>query len=164
MNNNVWLSLGSNQGDSISLMKKATLLLDANPQCRLIQSSSFYQTAPIGCQGNDFVNAALWITTTMQPETLLSLIHRIEKELGRVRLYTNSPRTIDIDILYFGDLQHQTTTLTIPHPEIKNRAFVLFPLMELNCPYISQTDLQSVESQEIRKIKPGEQNRESING
>lgn len=105
--------------------------LDALPQTRLIAASSLYRSAPLDAQGPDFVNAVAELRTALAPEQLLVELQRLEQQHGRKRPYENAPRTLDLDLLIFGRRCIETPTLTLPHPRLGRRAFVLAPLAEL---------------------------------
>jgi dihydroneopterin aldolase/2-amino-4-hydroxy-6-hydroxymethyldihydropteridine diphosphokinase len=143
----VYLGIGSNLGDKEANLKGAVHLLEEDPDCRVKRISSFRVTKPIGgVEQDDFLNGALEITTLKTPEQLLQRIGGIEKELKRERIVHWGPRTIDLDILFYDNAIVQTKELTIPHPEISNRAFVLDPLCEiapwLKHPVLGYTMLQ----------------------
>ena len=125
-----YLSLGSNLGDREANVRKALDLLA--DRMTLMKVSSLYETAPIGVTDqNDFFNAVALIETDLDPTDLLDAILDIEKIVGRVRNLRWGPRVIDIDILLYDDVEISTLELTIPHPEMMNRAFVLIPLAEI---------------------------------
>ena len=127
-----YLSLGSNLDDREANVRKALDHLAANPGIRVKKVSSLYETAPIGVtEQGDFINAVVWIETDLNPRNLLDAILDIEKIVGRVRNLRGGPRVIDIDILLYDDVEISTLELTIPHPEMMNRAFVLIPLAEI---------------------------------
>lgn len=126
-----YLSIGSNQGDRYDFLKKATLELK-NSGIEILCCSSVYETIPVGyVEQPDFLNAVLKVRLDYSPQQLLDIIHDIEKNLGRKRDKRWGPRTIDIDILLYDDLQVFDDDLIIPHPEMLNRAFVLKPLSEI---------------------------------
>jgi 2-amino-4-hydroxy-6-hydroxymethyldihydropteridine diphosphokinase len=129
--NSALILLGCNVGDCEINFKKSIGLLKIN--CgEITLSSQIYQTAPWGNQDQDyFLNQAIQINTILNPEELLFQTSRIENELGRIRQEINGPRTIDIDILFFNDLQFITNNLTIPHPRLHMRKFTLIPLNEI---------------------------------
>ena len=129
----VYLSLGSNQGDRENFLRKAIEKLTST-DLTVDQCSSFIETNPVDCPHpqNKYLNCAVKITTTLPPEELLQHTQAIENSLGRTRPFTNAPRTIDIDILLYDDINIQTEQLTIPHPRMHKRAFVMKPLAELN--------------------------------
>lgn len=125
------LSLGSNIDDRRLNLKKAIDKLKISG-FDIIGISSIYETEPVGYKDqNDFINIVLTGEYNSSPFELLSKIHKIESELGRERKFKDSPRTIDIDIIAFNDINIRTEELTIPHKEWKNRNFVLYPLKEI---------------------------------
>ncbi|AYG00321.1 GTP cyclohydrolase I FolE [Lactococcus allomyrinae] len=128
----VYLSLGSNIGDRQYYLHEALRLLGEHPQILLEHHSKFYETSPVGgVEQNSFINLAAKISTLLSPNDLLDFIHEIEAKLNRERKVHWGPRTIDIDILFYGEQQVDELQLTIPHPEVFNRLFVLIPLSEL---------------------------------
>ncbi|HVW11225.1 MAG TPA: 2-amino-4-hydroxy-6-hydroxymethyldihydropteridine diphosphokinase [Bryobacteraceae bacterium] len=128
----VWLALGSNLGDRRARLRQALEKLDS-PDLRLIRASSLYETAPMGLTDQPwFLNQVAEFETALLPLRLLHRIHRIENELGRVRTVVNGPRTVDIDIILYGNAIVRTAELEIPHPRYRERRFVLEPLAELN--------------------------------
>lgn len=128
----VYLSLGSNMGDRQGFLQAAVAKLSQSPANELIKASAYYQTSPVGgVVQDDFINQALLMETDLSATDLLDLIHEIEASLDRKRLVHWGPRTIDIDILFYGDTQLDTKTLSLPHPEVFNRLFVLVPLAEI---------------------------------
>lgn len=128
----VYLSLGSNMGDRQGFLQAAVTKLSQNPANKLIKASAYYQTSPVGgVVQDDFINQALVMETDLSATDLLDLIHEIEASLDRKRLVHWGPRTIDIDILFYGDTQLDTKALSLPHPEVFNRLFVLVPLAEI---------------------------------
>jgi len=144
MNSNIFLSLGSNLGDRLDHLSKAT---DA---IRLLGSvskiSSVYQTAPVGFkEQDDFMNLALQIECEFNVFEFHQKLLEIEKHLGRVRIIKNGPRIIDIDIIFFGDRVMRTDSLTLPHPRYMERNFVLAPLAEIAPEYICPWQKKSVQ-------------------
>lgn len=126
----VYLSLGSNLGDRESFLYKAIELLRHKGKIQKV--SSLYETKPLGVENQPlFLNGAVHITTTQVPETFLQYIHKIERWLGRERVIKWGPRTIDIDVILWGDLTYNSSTLVIPHPLFRGRIFVLKPLAEI---------------------------------
>ncbi|EFR45384.1 2-amino-4-hydroxy-6-hydroxymethyldihydropteridine diphosphokinase [Streptococcus pseudoporcinus] len=129
----IYLSLGSNMGDRKSYLKEAIHQLEQLPHTHLDKVSAIYETVAWGKTDQDnFLNLAACFETELEPITFLNHIHIIEKNLGRVRHEKWGPRTIDIDILLFGQVICKTQDLTIPHPFMTQRAFVLIPLLEIN--------------------------------
>jgi 2-amino-4-hydroxy-6-hydroxymethyldihydropteridine diphosphokinase len=101
------------------------------PGATLLAASSSYRTAPIDSSGDDYINAVAHISTSLPAEALLQALHAIETAHGRERPYRNAPRTLDLDLLLYGDEQISSPTLSVPHPRLTERAFVLVPLLEL---------------------------------
>jgi len=125
-----YIALGSNMGDKIGTCRRAIELLGRAGSVSKV--SSFYSTEPVGyADQEDFVNAVVEIRTELSPSALLACCHVIEDELGRKRLVRWGPRTIDLDILLYGDQVIDDRELTIPHPLMTARAFVLIPLSEI---------------------------------
>lgn len=128
----VYLSIGSNLGDRKQHLQQAIAYLKQNPAITVVRVSSIYETQPVGgVKQDDFLNIAVALQTKLTPRKLLDYLHQIEQMLHRKRLIHWGPRTIDLDILYFDDLVSQDQALTLPHPEIKNRLFVLVPMREI---------------------------------
>jgi len=126
------LGLGSNVGDKAGFIRQAASLLGTLGLIRDLSLSSLYRTAPWGHVEQDwFVNACAWGYTALRPADLLDRIKALEAEIGRTTTVRWGPRVIDIDILYYGDVELDTPRLILPHKEILNRAFVLVPLAEI---------------------------------
>jgi 2-amino-4-hydroxy-6-hydroxymethyldihydropteridine diphosphokinase len=128
-----YVALGSNLGDRHSTLSAAVRRLRAEPGLRVIDTSEFYETAPVHCPpgSGDFLNAVVAVETDRTPEDLLRLLLRVEREFGRVRTEPNSPRTLDLDLLLYEDRVVNTPELVLPHPRMHERDFVLAPLAEL---------------------------------
>ena len=128
----VLIGLGGNMGDPRQNMVEALALLDADPNCKVEQVSSFWRTPPWGkVDQPDFINACAKVSTRLEPRDFLALCLKSEQVLKRVRAERWGPRTLDIDILFFGDRVILENGLTVPHPRIAERAFVLVPLAEI---------------------------------
>lgn len=126
----IYLSLGSNVGDRERNLESAIERL--GPQVRILRASPIYETEPVDYTAQRwFLNLVVEAETGLFPLQLLSRIHKIEHALGRVRTVPKGPRTIDIDILFYGSTVMRTATLEIPHPRIPERRFVLAPLADL---------------------------------
>ena len=126
-----YILTGGNLGDRHTNLSRAADLLDSRAG-RILRRSILYETAAWGIESQpDFLNQVLEIETALDPEALLSLLLEIEREMGRIRGEKFGPRTIDLDILLYGDLVLNTTDLDIPHPRMAERRFVLMPLSEL---------------------------------
>ncbi len=130
--NTVYIGIGSNLGDALQNVDTAIDCLGHLPETYLDACSSYYRTAPIDAAGNDYVNAVVRLITALTPNHLLDSLLHIENQFGRKRPYRNAPRTLDLDILLYNMDQIQTERLTIPHPRMTERAFVLVPLAEIN--------------------------------
>lgn len=126
-----YVGLGANLGDAIGTLLDACDALHQLPNCRDVRISGFYRTAPVDADGPDYINAVASFKTTLDPHELLQQLFAIENAHGRERSYTNAPRTLDLDLLLYGDQQIQTEDLIVPHPRMHLRAFVLHPLAEL---------------------------------
>jgi 2-amino-4-hydroxy-6-hydroxymethyldihydropteridine diphosphokinase len=133
MVNNVYLGLGSNLGDRLKYLSNAVKLIDNDPNCSLIESSSVYETTPYGAVDQDnYYNVVIYIKTSLDPAALLVLIKQFEIKAGRKSDKKKwGPREIDIDILFYNNLIYDNDKLNIPHPEILSRDFVLIPLKEI---------------------------------
>jgi len=129
---NTYIGIGSNLGDKEKNIKKSIDLL--KEKCRILKVSSLYETEPVGYTNQDcFLNCVVEIDTELKPEELLKFSQSIEKILGRIKTIKYGPRTIDLDILFYGNYIIKTKNLIIPHPRLHKRLFVLEPLNEL-CP------------------------------
>ncbi|MDP2911973.1 MAG: 2-amino-4-hydroxy-6-hydroxymethyldihydropteridine diphosphokinase [Candidatus Omnitrophota bacterium] len=127
-----YISIGSNLGDRKANIEDAIQKLKKSGGVRVSKVSNIYETEPVGGpkQGK-FLNGAIKIETTLKPEALLKRLLKIEKDLGRKRTVKNGPRTIDLDILLFGDKKIDEPGLKIPHPRMREREFVMKPLKEI---------------------------------
>ncbi|HBB31827.1 MAG TPA: 2-amino-4-hydroxy-6-hydroxymethyldihydropteridine diphosphokinase [Cyanobacteria bacterium UBA8803] len=125
------IALGSNLGDSLAILEAAVEILAKTPGITLKAKSSWYKTAPVGPPQPDYLNGCALLEVLLSPEELLETTLSIEKQFGRVRRERWGPRTLDIDLLLFDDLIVERANLQIPHPRMKERAFVLVPLAEI---------------------------------
>jgi len=126
-----FIGIGANLGDARANVLDAVARLGKLPGAALEAVSSLYRTAPIDSSGDDYVNAVARLSTSLPAQQLLEALFGIEQAHGRERPYFNAPRTLDLDLLLYGDEQIATATLTVPHPRMHQRAFVLMPLLEL---------------------------------
>lgn len=132
INHKAYIGLGSNMGDPVAQVREALDELAHLPVSRLLAVSSLYRSAPVGkLDQPDFINAVALIETALTPRDLLKSLLEIEHYHGRVREYRDGPRTLDLDILLYDDLQCSDAQLTLPHPRMHQRAFVLQPLCEI---------------------------------
>jgi 2-amino-4-hydroxy-6-hydroxymethyldihydropteridine diphosphokinase len=125
------IGLGSNLGDSLAILTGSIDRLKTHPQIELLAVSSWYLTVPIGPPQPDYVNGCATIETSLTPLELLSVLQSIEAEFGRVRQEVWGARTLDLDLLLYGDRIIDLPTLQIPHPHMRDRAFVLVPLAQI---------------------------------
>lgn len=126
-----YVGLGSNLGDSGATLRAALAEIAAVPGVSSCTASPFYRSAPVDASGPDFINAVALIATTLAPLDLLDALQAIELAHGRERPYRNAPRTLDLDLLLYGDVSMDTARLVLPHPRMHERAFVLRPLRDL---------------------------------
>ena len=127
-----YIGLGANLGDARATLEAACAELQQLPRTHWVGRSRFYRSAPVDSHGPDYVNAAAAVDTGLEPLALLEALLEIEQLHGRQRPYVNAPRTLDLDLLLYGDLQCSTDArLILPHPRGHLRAFVLQPLAEL---------------------------------
>jgi 2-amino-4-hydroxy-6-hydroxymethyldihydropteridine diphosphokinase len=127
-----FIGLGANIGDPGGQLRDALAALDAIPGTRLMRASSLWRTAPVGYAAQpDFVNAVAEVETAQAPRALLEALLAIEKRFGRERSFANAPRTLDLDLLLYGDRVLSEQGLELPHPRMHERAFVLAPLVEI---------------------------------
>jgi 2-amino-4-hydroxy-6-hydroxymethyldihydropteridine diphosphokinase len=127
-----FIGLGSNLDDPRAQVLRALQALKELPHSMLLARSSLYRSAPVGyLEQPDFVNAVAQMETALTPRELLDALLELERACGRTREFHNAPRTLDLDVLLYGNLQHHEHGLTVPHPEMHKRAFVLQPLLEI---------------------------------
>jgi 2-amino-4-hydroxy-6-hydroxymethyldihydropteridine diphosphokinase len=127
-----YVALGSNLDDPAAQVRAGFEALSMLPATRLARVSSLYRSAPVGYADQpDFVNAVALIETALEPRKLLEALLAVERRKGRVRDFPNAPRTLDLDIVLYGDRVLHEPGLTIPHPRMHERAFVLVPLAEI---------------------------------
>jgi len=127
-----YISAGSNIGDRMKNLSEACSALEQAADIKIIKRASVYETLPVDCSYNiNFYNTVLMIETTFSPHELLAFMQGIETALGRKREYKNAPRIIDLDLLLYEDFEIKTEILTVPHPRMYERAFVLAPLSEI---------------------------------
>lgn len=129
-----WIALGSNVGDRLGHLTAAVAALRAAPGIAVVAVSQLYETDPVGpAPQGPYLNAAAELETTLGPAALLAALLRIESQQGRRRSgERNAPRTLDLDLLLFGETAFASPTLTLPHPRMHERAFVLQPLLDLD--------------------------------
>jgi len=148
----VTLGLGANLGDARAAVRQAMADVAALDGVEWVAASSLYGSAPLDADGPDYVNAVVQVRTTLSPEDLLSRLQGIELRAGRQRPYRNAPRTLDLDILLYGDTVLDSADLQIPHPRMWQRAFVVLPLAELAPAWVSAQQLQAVAGQVLHRL------------
>ncbi|HET8597323.1 MAG TPA: 2-amino-4-hydroxy-6-hydroxymethyldihydropteridine diphosphokinase [Castellaniella sp.] len=126
-----YVGLGANLGEAAATIRQAATELAGTAGVADLLLSSLYASTPIDSSGPDYVNAVARLRTTLSPEALLDALQAIEHRHGRLRPYRNAPRTLDLDLLLYEDRQIATARLTVPHPRMHERAFVLRPLQDL---------------------------------
>ncbi|UXY15407.1 2-amino-4-hydroxy-6-hydroxymethyldihydropteridine diphosphokinase [Chitiniphilus purpureus] len=128
-----FVALGANLGRPQLQLQRAIELMSLLPQTWLVKASRFYSSTPVGfAEQPDFVNAVVELDTQLPPQALMESLFAIEALLGRMRTFKNAPRTLDLDLLLYDDLVIDRPELTLPHPRMHERAFVLVPLAELD--------------------------------
>ena len=147
-----YVGLGANLGDAHSALQQALANLDRLPNSRCLRQSAFYRTAPWQADGPDYLNAVAELQTRLTAPQLLQALQALEAQAGRQRPYLNAPRTLDLDLLFYGDGQIQSPTLTVPHPRWRERAFVLVPLAELMPGRVDKADWARVANQRIERL------------
>ena len=126
-----FIGIGANLGDARDTVLQAVNRLSSIAGCQEVVASALFSSAPIDSSGNDYVNAVAQLQTHLTAQALLEALQAIELAFGRERPYRNAPRTLDLDVLLYGDAIIDTATLTVPHPRMTERAFVLLPLAQL---------------------------------
>lgn len=147
--NVVAIGLGANLGDARGTLAWALQTIAALPGGQLLDVSSLYSTSPIDSSGPDYLNAVALVQTQQKPLEFLHALQAIELQAGRERPYRNAPRTLDLDIELWGGWQSDAAELTVPHPRIWERAFVLVPLAEIAPQCVGSAQLQQVQDQGI---------------
>jgi 2-amino-4-hydroxy-6-hydroxymethyldihydropteridine diphosphokinase len=144
-----FIGLGANLGDPRSTVLAAMDAIAALEGVQLTAKSSLYGSAPVDAGGGDYVNAVVRVQTPLEPHALLAAMHGIEQAAGRERPYRNAPRTLDLDLLLYADQVINDAQLTVPHPRMVERAFVLRPLAEIAPERVTTAQLQAVADQKI---------------
>ena len=131
------IAVGSNQGDSVRICREVFDVLGKHPAINVLRTSSLYRTSPVGPVEQDrFINAAVLLQTRLQPQALLELMIEVEKSFGRVRTVKWGPRTLDLDLLFYENIQLHLPVLKLPHPLMSKRLFVLAPLAEIELDWV----------------------------
>lgn len=146
------MAFGANLGEAQATVLQAIQDVGALATSQLVKASSLYASAPHEATGPEFVNAVAMYDTDLPPLALLDALQNLEKTAGRERPYLNAPRTLDLDIIFYGDIALDSPRLTLPHPRWQKRAFVLVPLAEISPDKVSPALLSSVANQSVRRI------------
>lgn len=155
MTSRAYVGLGANLGADLSAtLTQAALRLAALPGTQVAALSSVWRSAPVDAVGPDFLNAVVALDTTLAPMDLLDALQAIEQAHGRERPYRNAPRTLDLDLLLYDDVVLDTPRLTLPHPRLGERAFVLHPLLEIAPTLAHLASGQDWQSQRIERLAP----------
>lgn len=149
-----WVALGANLGQAEAQVRAAIEQLRQHPAITGLRASRLYLTAPHQASGPDYVNAVVCMNTMLCAPDVLDLLQSIELRAGRERPYPHAPRTLDLDLLFYGDARIESPRLTVPHPRWAERAFVLLPLADLAPERVTPASLQAVADQPIRPLIP----------
>jgi 2-amino-4-hydroxy-6-hydroxymethyldihydropteridine diphosphokinase len=149
-----YVGLGANLGDAQQALHEALAAIARVPGTRLLRSSRVYRSAPVEAAGPDYFNAVAQVETTCTAPDLLEQLQAVERAAGRERPYRNAPRTLDLDLLLYGGARIDSPLLTVPHPRMRERAFVLLPLRELAPQLVGEKDLAAVADQRIEALPP----------
>lgn len=147
-----YVGLGANLGDARASVIAAIEAIGKLAGTRVLKRSSLYSSAPVDAQGPDFVNAVIEIATQLDATTLLAGLQEIETAAGRERPFRNAPRTLDLDILDYADQRIASASLTLPHPRMPQRAFVLVPLAEIAPHRVTQAQIDAVAGQPLHRL------------
>ena len=147
-----FIGLGANAGDPLAQIEQAFDALLKLPATVGLQRSRLYRTAPWQAQGPDFINAMAQVDTQLSAPELLAQMQRIEQSAGRIRPYHHAPRTLDLDLIFYGQAVIDSPTLVLPHPRWRERAFVLRPLSDLAPERILASDWAAVAGQDITPL------------
>ena len=152
-----YIALGANLGDAVAALQQAVAAINTLPDCAVKKTSSLYKTAPLETlpghvPGDDYINAVVEIETLLTAPTLLQHLQQIELVAGRERPYINAPRTLDLDLLLYGNGRIDSTHLTVPHPRMWQRAFVLVPLAEIAPHLVNAAQLDAVKLQKTSRL------------
>lgn len=148
-----FVALGANLGDARATVQRALTGLASLPATRVLRVSSLYRTVPLEASGPDFINAVAAVSTRLSAFELLSALQQMENAQGRQRPYINAPRTLDLDILLYGDAPINSPNLQVPHPRMTQRAFVLVPLAEIAPQLVPAKQLDAVQWQVLERIE-----------
>ena len=146
------VAFGANLGDAVASVQQALRDVADLTKTQLVKASSLYRSAPYEAHGPDFINAVALVQTQLLPLELLHALQALEQQSGRERPFKNAPRTLDLDVIFYGDVVLATPELTLPHPRWHERAFVLQPLAEVWPERVSAEQLMAVQGQVIQRM------------
>jgi len=146
------VAFGANLGDAVTTVQQALRDVGGLADTQLFKVSSLYRSAPHEAQGPDFINVVALVHTQLSPLNLLHALQALELKSGRERPFKNAPRTLDLDLIFYGDVVLATPELTLPHPRWHERAFVLQPLAEVWPERVSAAQLEAVQDQAIQRM------------
>lgn len=147
-----YVALGANLGNAAQALRDALQALEQAKSIRLVKASSLYRTAPVDSSGPEYINAVAEVATTLSAPDLLTALQAIENSAGRERPYRNAPRTLDMDLLLYGSAHIDSARLTVPHPRMRERAFVLVPWAEVAPELVSREALLAVSGQVVERL------------
>ena len=147
-----YVAVGANLGEAAAVVASAIDALNRLADTRLEARSHLYRSAPVDAQGADFINAVVAVSTRLTAPDLLLALQQLEQRAGRERPYRNAPRTLDLDLLLYGDARIDSLSLTVPHPRMMERAFVLIPLAEIAPDLVPAAALAAVAGQRIERL------------
>jgi 2-amino-4-hydroxy-6-hydroxymethyldihydropteridine diphosphokinase len=147
-----YVGLGANLGEAVATVRWAIHQVTTLPDSSAVAQSSLYRSAPVDASGPNFINAVVAINTTMPALQLLQKLQQLEHLAGRERPYRNAPRTLDLDLLLYGDECISRPELQVPHPRMWQRAFVLVPLAEIAPKRVTAAQLMQVQAQSISRL------------
>lgn len=147
-----YIALGANLGDAVAMVPRSMDAIGALAQVELLHRSSLYRSAPVESSGPLYINAVVCVRTTRNAYALLEGLRQLEQAALRERPYRNAPRTLDLDLLLFGEAHIDSRTLTVPHPRMGQRAFVLMPLAEIAPQRVDAAQWRAVSDQACKRI------------
>lgn len=142
-----YIALGANLGDAVATVRRSIEAIGALAQVELLHRSSLYRSAPVESSGPDYINAVVSVSTTRDAYALLDGLQQLEHAALRERPYRNAPRTLDLDLLLYGQARIASARLSVPHPRMGERAFVLMPLAEIAPHHVDPAQLRAVSNQ-----------------
>jgi 2-amino-4-hydroxy-6-hydroxymethyldihydropteridine diphosphokinase len=148
-----FIGIGANLGDASSAVNTAIRAIHALMGVQVQRVSSLYGSAPVDSTGPNYINAVLQLSTTMTAPALLAQLQSLELAAGRERPYRNAPRTLDLDLLLYGQSKIQSQALIVPHPRMLQRAFVLVPLAEIAPEMVTRSQLETVLDQVVERLQ-----------